>query len=159
MGLKEGVIAVVEEMERDAKVRHGEAQSVLLKYSQWLRTLMIVAGDSKPVERQWTPEEQTAILMAKAREEFKGKRRVKSDISQGLDDLEVKSVGSLSAGRSSAELVGGGYDDIPTMMDIDPSMPFGAKILVGNGVFILEQDGKLHYSQKDTEGMRTQSTR
>lgn len=156
MGLKEGVEAVVTEMEHEAKTRHGEAQSVLQKYSHWLRTLLIVGGDAKPVERQWTPEEQHAIMVAAARREFREKRRISGSIDQGLEEVRV------SEGDRSVEIVGGRKEmtsSMPTFAVIDAAMPVGAKTLVDGDVYILNQDGKLHFSQKDSDVLNKQCSR
>ena len=46
-----------------------------------------------------------------------------------------------------AELAGGPEDGSMVMVD----MPFWAKTFIGQGVYCLKEDGKLHFLKEDTE--------
>ena len=140
MSLAECVIGVADMMERIAaewdEVVDDKPSLHLRMFASHLRILVKsheAPGPVWPVHATapaMPAELQHAIMIEKAKEEF---RKTKQEEQEGK--RVVPSVGGVLQG-----------DYVP----IDTAMPVGAKTLIAEQVYILQADGKLHFSFEET---------
>ena len=150
MSLADSVLEVAGMMEGDVASLQKESQgrlvpsSTVAAYAKMLRVAVKAAeGSGGPSLPVLTPAMQHLVEIEKAKAEFR-KGRADGALKGGEKaDAEEKNLGRLVGcigGKSDADFV-----------DVDSGMPCGAKMMVAGEVYILGEDGWLHFSQSDTE--------
>ncbi len=142
MALRDAVADLVSQMEEDIKAHeaeaHYDAAQSLRMYARLLSmALKASEGEQAPSRQALLPSQIEGEIMARAREEARAARHRK-EAAEGV----------ANATENLVECVGGELDG--TWVPLPAEAPVGAKTGVGGGVYVLEVDRKLHYSQAET---------
>lgn len=157
MSLKEAIVDIVEEMEKEAEEYKHENRSLcdtLKGYARSLKAACKSAGDSPTSSSNGfsnllvPPAVQHAMEVERAKSEFrKSKQGVNAEEQWDGDMVDV---------------IGGpaNPDGIPTTQSIDPNMPLGAYTTLAGGVYQLRltTDNKKHlvYDEHQTKRIQQQ---
>ena len=139
MGLREAVESVMNQMDGEASIRHGEASAVLEKYVGMLRLIFQASkGEFGQGRSQVSAEMQHSVEIQKAKEEFKRGKIVPQEGEWGqFQEAE---------GPRMAELSGGpGTEEGLTIIRVPRDVSLGEEVFVGKHLYVYGEDGRLHY--------------
>lgn len=134
MSLADAVLDIAQEMEKaaDEGEQMLDLHAALCTYASQLRLVVKAAGGPPTLT---VPPGFTMGADGKVHLANRDLRKPEpKDDSKGI-------------GKGMVEIADGPMsDDVSTLMEIDPSMPVGAKMFIGSYVYQLGGDGKLHYA-------------
>ena len=133
MSLEKAIIAIAEQMDGEASADMDTMMEY--KFRSFARQLRNAVEASKGDQSEVPIDARTRGFMDQA--------------VARLKDRQLGEAKESPSGFSVAELVGG--SDEGDLIQIDPAMPVGAKMLQPDGVYVLQQDRKLHFSREDTD--------
>lgn len=161
MTLAEAVLELADEMEREAAdLKDAEPTGyMVMTLKGYAKQLRIAAKVATPppapaIVPSLSPAVQHAAAIEAARAEFKGKvNQIPNGSLDRAAALEEGFDGKLT------ELVGcpdDPNDGTPTMIQFPPDAPVGAKTALPSGVYVLQEDRKLHFSAEETAKVKSQ---
>ncbi len=141
MALSDAILEIAEQLEGVGKEAQTPNNFVFFSFANQLRTAVKASeGNQLPAQQArqvpLDPAYQNFMMIEKAKAELREKRAKELLREDGMNSGMAVTIG----GKSEA-----------TYVPIDPRMPVGAKTAIGLEVYVLEQDGKLHYSEVDTQ--------
>lgn len=154
LAVADGLDELVKEMKEEAKsTGSGGAVSLAVAaakaagFARELRTAVKASGGDRPAPRQ-TPG---GLLIPGAVREENLDPAVKEALERDREARQRRSALEERSTERQVELVGGpAAEGGMTMAPINPEMPVGGFSRVGDAVYQLRKDGKLHYSNEET---------
>ncbi len=144
MSLAEAVEAVAEGMDETIADLSDDPASktfvrILRSFARELRTAVKASGGiPNPPQITMIPQAQHAVMIEQERMKIRAQKAVEN---RPDDD-----------GPAMALCVGGENDN--TTIPCDPTMPVGARTLIGKEVYQKQQNGQLKFDKMATEGMK-----